>query len=149
MRLNTVKKAQSYIHKLKQAFKCGDGHAGFALAIIYSEGNTLISEKIKKIIGASDLKASEYNFKSFILLKKTARTGDGESMHLIAQYYQCGLPPVKRNRYLFELWTQKAFAAGYLGAFDNLMQIYQNPKSKLCDTLEARRLWNRFNNMIL
>jgi hypothetical protein len=136
----TLESANSCIELLKQEFEHGCGKAGYALALIFSRENTFIPGEIKRAIGVSDEKALAYQTESFGLLKQSAENGDGESMHLVASYYQCGMPPAARDHHLFGVWTEKAFRAGYVGALDNLVAIYADPKSEFHCAEKAEQL---------
>ena len=123
--LEDVKK---HIEFHEQKYRDGCGKSGYALAFMYAEGNQL-KEEIKSAIGVSDKLALSYFVRSFSLLEREAEAGDGESMHLIAMYYQTGTPPVSPDQDLFKHWTDRSAAAGY-AVLDDLLAIYGDPKSK-------------------
>jgi len=140
----TVEKAKQSIGLLEQEFRKGNGVAGFMLAVVYSEGATFMPDEVKAAIDASDTKALEYQTRSFPLLLRKAEEGDGECMHVLSMYYQAGMPPVKPDRHLFKVWSERAFEAGYHLAVDNLLAIYGNPSSEFYEPAKALELRRRF-----
>jgi TPR repeat protein len=132
--------ARKQIARLEKAFQKGDGKAGYNLATIYSPSCCFVPEEVQQKIGASEERSLEYMTKSFGLLKREAKRGDAESMHLVALYYQCGTPPVSEDRDLCLEWNEKAFAAGCVIAADDLLAYYGNPKSVYYDEQKASGL---------
>lgn len=135
----TFEKARNVIDGLDHQFQNGNGKAGYMLSVLHSEGNTLVPQPIRDALGLSDKKAMDYTIKSYHLLRNEAELGDGESMHLLAQYYQTGMPPVSQDRDLFKLWTDRAAEAGYV-CLENLLAIYGSRTSEFYDPEKARRL---------
>lgn len=138
-KFRTVEGAREYILELEGQFSGGSGWAGFWLFNIYSEDNAFLSEECKAAIGLSNERALSYCAKAFSLLKAEAERGDGESAHLLAKYYEWGLPPISRDRDIFKYWTDKAADAGFV-VLQDLLAIYADPKSKFYDAKRAVEL---------
>jgi TPR repeat protein len=104
------------VTNLEAVFRQGQGEAGFILGFLHSPDNVILSDKVKLEIGATQEKAIGYFQAAYPVLTREALTGNGKSMHLIALYYQIGLPPVSHDQTQYEHWKNKAIEAGYRGA---------------------------------
>jgi TPR repeat protein len=111
--LNDVKRV---IEKFEEAIRYGKGDAGFMLGSLFSPENEILSNAVKVGIGASHEKSRSYFEEAFSVLMREALAGNGRSMHMIAVYYQSGLPPVSYDIAQYEHWKNKALNAGYRGA---------------------------------
>ena len=110
----------NFVQDLKARFALGDAKAGFILLAVFDPNNEAIPREWRQRIGASDSKCHKTCVETFKLLQSAARSGDGESMHLIAQYYQCGMPPVDQDMEQFREWCERAVNAGYVFAANDL-----------------------------
>jgi len=112
---STLEDVTKVIEKFEEALKQGEGEAGFMLGYFASPDSAL-SERIKSEIGASREKSVDYFRKGYAVLMREASAGNGRAMHLIAMYYQSGLPPVSCDSEQYEYWINKAREVGYRGA---------------------------------
>jgi TPR repeat protein len=131
--------ANHYLARLNQDFENGIGGAGFLLYMIYSQDNAFLSNEMKIAIGCSDQRAGFYGVKSFDLLQKEAECAKGSSMHLIAKYYELGIPPATRDFDSFKVWTDRAAENGF-PVVEDLLLIYGDPKSKYYNEDKARQI---------
>lgn len=138
----TAARLLSTIEQLERLSAQGSGIAGYTLALVYDPGNTFVPEKLKWQISASEETAMKLYRRAFYLLLKEAEEGDGEAMHLVAMYYQSGYPPVSFEFDKFIEWNERAFAAGYIFAANDLYSTYANEQSKFFDREKARRVWD-------
>lgn len=104
------------IERFDEAFRHGDGDAGFILGHLFSPYNVILSDTVKAAIGTGHEKSTDYFKNAYPMLMQEALAGNGRSMHLIAIYHQSGLPPVSHNLAQYEHWKNKAIEAGYRGA---------------------------------
>ena len=104
------------IERFEEAFRHGNGDAGFILGHLFSPYNVILSDTVKAAIVTSHEKSKDYFKNAYPMLMREALTGNGRSMHLIAIYYQSGLPPVSHDPTQYEHWKNKALNAGYRGA---------------------------------
>jgi len=80
------------------------------------------------------------------MLQLDANTGNGEAMHLVAMYYQCGYPPVKSDAKLCLEWCERAFNAGYIFAANDIYSIHSESKdSQFYDPEKAAYYWDIMN----
>ncbi len=112
---SSIKEVLQVTAKFEEAFGSGEGDAGFALGYFYHPESEL-SESVKSQIGASHEKSDNYFRQAYALFTQDALTGNGRSMHFLANYYQSGLPPVSCDIVQYEYWIKKARKAGYKGA---------------------------------
>jgi len=102
--------------KFEKAFRRGQGDAGFILGCLFNPDNMMLSDTVKQEIGATHEKSRTYFKAAHSILMHEALAGNGRSMHMIAVYYQSGLPPVSYDSEQYEYWKNKALNAGYRGA---------------------------------
>jgi hypothetical protein len=100
---------ESYISYLEGQFRLGSGKAGYMLTMILGEGLMLGPPKVREAMATRNDERIRYYNESFVLLHEEALAGDGEAMHFLAQYYQCGAPPLNRSvMAMFYFWVNKA-----------------------------------------
>lgn len=125
----TVSEFLETIGELRTMFEAGDAKAGYALCVYIDPYNEVIPLSWRQLVGASEHEYQLVCIKTFGLLEIAAENGDGESMHLLAQYYQTGTPPVRQDMESFRSWCQRAVAAGYSFARYDLCSLYADPSS--------------------
>jgi len=103
----SVARAHRTVRILEQQFADGHGKSGYDLALILDPTFLLTPEDVKQAIGASAEVAIDYYKRAFPILLRQAEAGVPEAMHLVMQYYQCGLPPVDHDQEQFEYWYGK------------------------------------------
>lgn len=113
---STLVEVKYVIKNLEEALRCGQGDAGFMLGVLYSPDNAILSKPVMHALGASHEKSKECLVSGYSHLIREASAGNGRSMHLIAIYYQGGLPPVSHDIAQYEYWKEKAIDAGYRGS---------------------------------
>lgn len=113
---STAQDVNRVVAKFEAAFRQGQGDAGLILGFLYSPDNVVLSDKVKLEIGATHERSISYFQAAHPVLMREALAGNGRSMHLIAIYYQSGLPPVSHDPAQYEYWKNKAIEAGYRGA---------------------------------
>jgi hypothetical protein len=100
---------ENYISYLEGQFKLGSGKAGYMLTMILGEGFMLGPPEVREAMAARGEEQMRYYNESFVLLHEEAIAGDGEAMHFLAQYYQCGAPPLNQSVMpMFYFWVNKA-----------------------------------------
>ena len=73
-KFRTADSAKNHISLLDREYQNGSGLAGYSLALIFSEGNALMSDEVKSAICVSDTMALDYFIRSYELLKKEAQS---------------------------------------------------------------------------
>jgi TPR repeat protein len=148
MKLLTEKTEQEFVEatvRLKKLFEDGDARAGYALTVYLDPDNEAIPPGWRQRSGASASECRRVCVETFRLLQEAANKGDGESMHLVAQFYQTGMPPVPRDMESFRDWCERAVAAGYTFAANDLYSLYSDPQSKFFAPDKARRFMDVIN----
>ena len=111
--LATVSAAKEAVDILKAQFEDGHGKSGYILALLLSPSNVVLSDEIKNKLLVSDASAINWHKRAYEALLAEATSGNPESMYLISQYFQTGLPPVSIDLNQCEYWLSKAKKAGY------------------------------------
>lgn len=114
-RLKTIEGVTDAIRALEAELAKGRGKAGFLLGLMFDPDNAVLDDEIKRVIHSSYSLAAAYYEKGFELLLQEAKSGNAESMYLVAWYFQGGNPPVSLDLAQYEFWKDKAIAAGYRG----------------------------------
>lgn len=141
MEILTEKTEQEFLEaaaRLRKAFEEGDAKAGYALSCYIDPQNEVVPLPWRQRIGTSEQEYRRVIVEVFGLLEEAAANGDGESMHLVGQFYQSGTPPVLHDMELFRVWCERAVAAGYTFAANDLFSIYSNSTSRFFDPDKAR-----------
>ena len=131
---------KAMVKTLENASGAGDGKAALELAYLlcpHGERVLPLPEGVQEI---SHEKWLELSARAFELLLQEAANGDGQAMHYIALFYQGGDPPVASDFAKFVEWTQKAVAAGYVFAANDLYAIYANPELEWHDPEKAQQM---------
>jgi TPR repeat protein len=110
-----------------------------ALSTALNPDNTLYPPEWRQRVGASESEYRRWSTDTFRLLQAAAAQGDGESMHLIAQYYQVGQPPIGKDVGACIDWLLRAVDAGFTFAANDLYSLYAEPGSKLFDPEKAQK----------
>jgi hypothetical protein len=113
---STLTEVRHVISLLLTVFEQGRGEAGFMLATLFNPENVVLSDSVKSGIGATNEQSKVYYEQAYQLLMREALSGNSKSMHMVAIYFQAGLPPVGHDSSKYEYWKNKAIAAGYRGA---------------------------------
>ena len=113
---STLAEVREVISQLQTIFDQGQGEAGFMIATLFDQANVILSDAVKSAIGAANEKSKVYYEQAYHLLLKEAISGNPKSMHMVAIYFQAGLPPAGHDSSKYEYWKNKAIEAGYRGA---------------------------------
>jgi hypothetical protein len=143
---STLEAAQKSIEQLERCFNAGDGAAGWKLSMIYSPSNVIIPETVKAQLPSSQERETKYLSEAFPVLLKNAAEGDGNAMHLIGIYYQCGSPVTPVDIDACRDWNERSYAAGFLFAGNDLYTLYiQNKDSKYYNPERAKEILSVLN----
>lgn len=108
----SVESARQTIQRLEELFVAGDGPSGYFLSVIFG-GMIVKNAEVEKYLTQFRHLELQHAEAAFPLILRDAEAGDAYSMHLVAIYYQTGLPPAPRNTPLSEQWRQKAIRSGF------------------------------------
>lgn len=136
-KLDTIESVRFEISILEEKMRSGDGIAAFHLSIIYSPDSEL-HEGLKNLIPVSESRSTEIIIKAYDLLLKQSLNGNAEAMYMIGLFFQAGFPPVTYSVKECLEWWEKAFAAGYKQAGEELCIAYGN-QSSICYNLERSK----------
>jgi hypothetical protein len=112
--LSDLGSARALVSFLEQQFELGSGKAGYLLCTILGGGLVIGSAIVREELASRQNDQIRYSVGAFPLLHDEAFAGDGEAMHFLSAYYQCGQPPLfKTIPEMYFYWRSKAIATGY------------------------------------
>jgi hypothetical protein len=137
----TIESVKGVVSELERRFQNGDGKAGWTLSLVFSPNCAFISDSIKAQLPSSSEKENKLLTEAFPVLLRNAAEGDGEAMHLLGIYYQCGSPVTPVDIDACRDWNERSYAAGYLFAGNDLYTLYtENKESKYYNPERAREI---------
>jgi hypothetical protein len=109
----TVETTHQIVRTLEDRFAEGHGKSGYLLAMVFDPNFLWTSDEVKRDLGASVEKMTDYYKRAFPILLRQAEANLPEAMHLVMQYYQNGLPPVEQDDEKMRFWYEKVRETDY------------------------------------